>query len=111
MENPFGDSFGGYREILPERLDPATVEEAIRTVPRELVEGMVVWGTPDQIVRQVADLRDAEAAVNLPHPGLVPHASACVLHVLGLAPHRAPPTLDPFHNGLTGQFDMAIQAR
>jgi alkanesulfonate monooxygenase SsuD/methylene tetrahydromethanopterin reductase-like flavin-dependent oxidoreductase (luciferase family) len=59
MENPFGDPFGGYRDILPERLDPATVEEAIRTVPRELVEGMVVWGTPDQIVRQVADLRDA----------------------------------------------------
>ena len=58
-EHPFGDSFGGYRDILPERLDPATVEEAIRTVPRELVERMFVWGTPDQIVGQVADLRDA----------------------------------------------------
>ena len=58
-EHPFGESFGGYRDILPERLDPALVEEAIRTVPREVVERSLVWGTPDQVTRQVADLRDA----------------------------------------------------
>jgi phthiodiolone/phenolphthiodiolone dimycocerosates ketoreductase len=58
-EHPFGESFGGYREILPERLDPAQVEEAIRIVPREVVERSFLWGTPDQVLRQVADLRDA----------------------------------------------------
>ena len=58
-EHPFGESFAGYRDILPERLDPALVEEAIRTVPREVVERSFVWGTPDQVVRQVEDLRDA----------------------------------------------------
>lgn len=58
-EHPFGDSFGGYRDILPERLDPGLVEEAIRTVPREVIEQSFVWGTPDQVVRQVAALRDA----------------------------------------------------
>jgi phthiodiolone/phenolphthiodiolone dimycocerosates ketoreductase len=58
-EHPFGESFGGYRDILPERLDPALVEEAIRTVPRDVVEQSFIWGTPDQVIRQVADLRDA----------------------------------------------------
>jgi phthiodiolone/phenolphthiodiolone dimycocerosates ketoreductase len=58
-EHPFGDAYGGYRDILPEMLDAALIEEAIRTVPPEIVERTFVWGTPDQVVRQVADLRDA----------------------------------------------------
>jgi phthiodiolone/phenolphthiodiolone dimycocerosates ketoreductase len=58
-EHPFGDTYGGYRDVLPELLDPAVVEEAIRVVPPEIVERTFVWGTPDQVVRQVADLRDA----------------------------------------------------
>jgi phthiodiolone/phenolphthiodiolone dimycocerosates ketoreductase len=57
--HPFGEGFLGYRDILPERLDPALVEEAIRVVPREVVEQSFVWGTPAQVLRQVADLRDA----------------------------------------------------
>lgn len=59
LEHPFGATFGGYRDILPERLDPALVEEAIRTVPREVVEQSFVWGTPEAVFRQLADLRDA----------------------------------------------------
>lgn len=59
VEHPFGESFGGYRDILPERLDPALVEEAIRIVPQEIVEQSFVWGTPDRVLHQLADLRDA----------------------------------------------------
>jgi phthiodiolone/phenolphthiodiolone dimycocerosates ketoreductase len=59
LEHPFGEAFGGYRDILPERLDPALVEEAIRSAPREIVERSFVFGTPAQVLRQLADLRDA----------------------------------------------------
>lgn len=59
LAHPFGEGFGGYRDILPERLDPALVEEAIRIVPREIVEQSFVWGTPERVLRQLADLRDA----------------------------------------------------
>lgn len=57
--HPLGDGFGGYRDILPERVDPAAMDEAIRTVPREVVERNFIWGTPDQVARRLQDLRDA----------------------------------------------------
>ena len=57
--HPLGEAFGGYRDVLPERLDPATVEELIQTVPREVVERRILWGTPDQVARQVELLVEA----------------------------------------------------
>jgi phthiodiolone/phenolphthiodiolone dimycocerosates ketoreductase len=59
VENPLGDEFGGYRDMLVEALDPVAVEEAIRTVPAELVERRFLWGTPAQVMRQLGDLVDA----------------------------------------------------
>jgi len=57
--HPLGDDFAGYRDVLPERLDPATVEEMIQTVPREVVERRIMWGTPDQVARQMDLLVEA----------------------------------------------------
>ena len=57
--HPFGEDFGGYTDILPERLDPEIVEEAIRVVPRDVVERTFLFGTPDQLRRQIEELRDA----------------------------------------------------
>jgi phthiodiolone/phenolphthiodiolone dimycocerosates ketoreductase len=57
--HPLGDDFGGYRDVLPERLDPAMVEELIRAVPLEVVERRILWGTSDQVVRQVEQLFEA----------------------------------------------------
>ena len=57
--HPFGEGFGGYWDILPEELDPATVEEAIRTVPQEVLERHFLWGSPSRVQRELEDLRDA----------------------------------------------------
>ncbi len=57
--HPFGDEYRGYWDILPERLDPAIVEEAIRTVPDEVLERHFLWGSPSRIRRGLGDLSDA----------------------------------------------------
>ena len=50
--HPFGEHFRGYVDLLPERYDRATIEQAIAAVPPELLEhGPLLWGTPEQIVR------------------------------------------------------------
>ena len=57
--HPFGDDFRGYTDILPERLVAGLIEEATRTVPRDLVERTFVWGTPQDVARQLEDLIEA----------------------------------------------------
>jgi phthiodiolone/phenolphthiodiolone dimycocerosates ketoreductase len=57
--HPLGDDFAGYRDVLPERLDPGTVNELIETVPREVVERRIMWGTPIQVARQLEELVEA----------------------------------------------------
>lgn len=57
--HPLGDDFGGYREMLAERLDPAAFEEAVATAPREVAERMVVWGTRRSVLRRLRRLVDA----------------------------------------------------
>lgn len=90
VEHPFGETFGGYRDILPERLDPDIVEEAIRIVPREIVERSFIWGTPDQIVRQVEDLRDAglRSICFIPASFHTPHLVLYTFWALGRIAHR-----------------------
>lgn len=68
--HPFGEEFGGYWDILPEKLDPTTVEEAIRTVPQEVLERHFLWGSPSRVRRELEDLRDAgmRAVCFLPAP-------------------------------------------
>ena len=57
--HPLGDDFAGYRDLLPERLDPRLVEELLKTVPREVVERRTLWGTPDQVAHQLEQLVEA----------------------------------------------------
>jgi phthiodiolone/phenolphthiodiolone dimycocerosates ketoreductase len=57
--HPLGDDFAGYRDVLPERLDPRLVEELIETVPPEVVERRILWGTPDEVARQLEQLVEA----------------------------------------------------
>ncbi len=59
VDHPFGPDFRGYWDILPERLDPAVVEEAMRSVPMEVIERHFLWGSPDRVTRELEQLRDA----------------------------------------------------
>jgi phthiodiolone/phenolphthiodiolone dimycocerosates ketoreductase len=48
-EHPFGEHYGGYSDIVPERYDRKTLEEAIAAVPPELIGYGFLWGTPEQV--------------------------------------------------------------
>ena len=77
-EHPFGKDFCGYVDLVPERYDRATIEEAIAAVPPRLVdEGPLMWGTPEQI----ADELEAFGEAGMRHVVLAP--------VSGLVSRRA----------------------
>jgi phthiodiolone/phenolphthiodiolone dimycocerosates ketoreductase len=49
-EHPFGETFRGFVDFVPEQYDRKTLEDAIAVVPSELVaEGPLMWGTPEQV--------------------------------------------------------------
>jgi phthiodiolone/phenolphthiodiolone dimycocerosates ketoreductase len=52
LRHPFGESFRGYIDLLPEMYDRQTVDAAIAAVPREMLEGLV-WGTPEQVLSKL----------------------------------------------------------
>ena len=51
--HPFGDQFRGYVDIIPERHDRRTLEEALAAVPAEVSEAVVIWGTPAQAIARL----------------------------------------------------------
>jgi phthiodiolone/phenolphthiodiolone dimycocerosates ketoreductase len=52
-QHPFGDSFRGYVDVVPERYDRATLERALAAVPHELLGHGLVVGTPDQVTERL----------------------------------------------------------
>ncbi len=74
--HPFGDDFRGYWDILPEQLDAAIVEEAVRSVPSEVLERHFLWGSPSRIQRELEDLRDAGMRAVCFLPASVPTAGS-----------------------------------
>jgi phthiodiolone/phenolphthiodiolone dimycocerosates ketoreductase len=59
-EHPFGESFRGWVDFVPERYDRKTLEDAIAVVPIELVtEGQLMWGTPEQVTSKLQALGEA----------------------------------------------------
>jgi phthiodiolone/phenolphthiodiolone dimycocerosates ketoreductase len=53
VEHPFGESFRGYVDFVPERYDRSTLERAIAAVPPELVGRGFVVGTLPQVVERL----------------------------------------------------------
>jgi phthiodiolone/phenolphthiodiolone dimycocerosates ketoreductase len=75
--NPLGD-VNAMVDLVPERYDRATFEEAVASVPDEvLTGGPLLVGTPDQVIRRLRQFGDAGAR----HVVLAP--------VSGLASRRA----------------------
>jgi len=53
-EHPFGETFRGFVDFVPEQYDRKTLEDAIAVVPSELVaEGPLMWGTPEQVANKL----------------------------------------------------------
>ena len=57
--HPLGDDFAGAQDLLPQLIDERTLLEYNATVPPDLIRSCIVTGTPDEVVDQVAQWRDA----------------------------------------------------
>ncbi|HEX6584646.1 MAG TPA: LLM class flavin-dependent oxidoreductase [Thermoleophilaceae bacterium] len=51
--HPWGKGFRGYIDILPESLDPSTLDEALAAVPFSVLDDVVIWGTPERVAEQL----------------------------------------------------------
>jgi phthiodiolone/phenolphthiodiolone dimycocerosates ketoreductase len=58
-EHPFGAQCRGFVDIVPERYDRATLEDAIAAVPPEVIGTGVIVGTPEQVTARLQQFGDA----------------------------------------------------
>jgi len=56
--HPLGDEFTGAQDILAHTLDEQTVLSLTADVPPSLLKQMLITGTPDDVIDQVAEWRD-----------------------------------------------------
>ncbi len=59
LVHPFGETFRGYLDFIPERVSADTLRSALRAVPLELVAQSVLAGTPEQVVERLRAYRAA----------------------------------------------------
>lgn len=52
--HPLGERFNGMRDFVPTRYDRAAIVQAVERVPLEVVHEVVLHGTPDEIVAELA---------------------------------------------------------
>lgn len=77
-EHPWGANYRGFVDMVPERYDRATLEEAIAEVPREVVSNAFLIGTPEQVTARLRQFGDA----GLRHAVLVPLSAFITLRDL-----------------------------
>ena len=58
-EHPFGPSYRGFVDLVPETLDRDQLEHAMRHVPDEILRQTFLWGTVDDVVNSIRRLGDA----------------------------------------------------
>ncbi len=58
-EHPFGARCSGLSDIVPERYDRATLEDAIGAVPPEVIGNAFLIGTPKQVTARLRQFADA----------------------------------------------------
>lgn len=57
--HPLGDDFAGAQDLIPQMFDEQTLLEYNRAVPPDLIRSCILAGTPDEVLDQVAQWRDA----------------------------------------------------
>jgi phthiodiolone/phenolphthiodiolone dimycocerosates ketoreductase len=78
-QHPFGPGFRGYVDLVADRYDRRTIDEAIAAVPAELVEnGPLLWGSPEQVADKLRAFGEAglRHVVLAPVSGLVSKSAA-----------------------------------
>jgi len=59
LTHPFGDSFRGIIDWLPENYTRPQLDEAIALVPTELSDAGLIWGTPSEVATRLKAFGDA----------------------------------------------------
>ena len=67
-QHPLGTRCGGVADIVPERYDRATLDDAISLVPQEVIANAFLIGTPAQVTAQLRQFGEE----GLRHVVLVP---------------------------------------
>lgn len=57
--HPFGDEFTGMQDLIPQTLNEQAVLAATKDVPQSLLSQSILNGTPEEVLEQAAELRDA----------------------------------------------------
>ena len=57
--HPLGDDFAGAQDLVPQVLDERTLLDFNTTVPPGLIRSCILTGTPDEVLDQAAQWRDA----------------------------------------------------
>ncbi|AFU03754.1 oxidoreductase [Nocardia brasiliensis ATCC 700358] len=58
VAHPLGSTFSGAQDLLPQKLDEATMLSYAEKAPSSLVRDLNMVGTPSEIVEQIAEWRD-----------------------------------------------------
>jgi phthiodiolone/phenolphthiodiolone dimycocerosates ketoreductase len=58
-EHPFGANFRGYVDLIPDKYDRQTWDNAIARVPNEMIDKALIYGTPEQVTRHLHAYADA----------------------------------------------------
>jgi len=67
VTHPRGRAYGGYADIVPERIDPTILGSVLSFVPEDFIREAILCGTADQIVERLRAL----GAVGMGHVTLV----------------------------------------
>jgi len=59
VEHPFGHDFSGAQDLIPQTLDEQAVLSYVKKVPVALLKSALLAGTPDEVIDQAAQWRDA----------------------------------------------------
>jgi phthiodiolone/phenolphthiodiolone dimycocerosates ketoreductase len=59
VEHPFGHDFTGAQDLIPQTLDEDAVLSYVKKVPADLLKDALLAGTPDEVIDQAAQWRDA----------------------------------------------------
>ena len=57
--HPFGESFRGFIDLVPQRYTVDDLEDAMASVPVSVLENAMLWGTPERVLAGIRELADA----------------------------------------------------